>query len=156
MALGAPVGFFVGFFVGSGIRGIGFGDEVGLAEATGVGAFDWASDGIAVAFIEGAILGLLEMEGAVVFRATGAVVGTRVGAIVPFISGMMGDNVGTSLIVILLIVLVGVGAVVCAMTVIIIITHCKIIHVHVLAVIADVEECCMLYNERILLLLFIM
>jgi hypothetical protein len=135
IVLGAPVGFFVGAAVGTGTRGDGFGENDGLADTTAVGAFDATSDGIAVAFGVGAKLGLLDMEGAVVFNATGAVVGARVGAIVTVEFGIEGDEVGSSLKVILL--PTGVGAGVCAVTVIISTIHRKRRQVFVIAAILD-------------------
>ena len=122
MALGAPVGFFVGSGVGTGTRGVGFGEVDGLAEATAVGAADATSDGIAVASAIGATLGLLDTEGAVVFTFTGAMVGTRVGVIVSVTFGMEGTEVGVSLVILLP---TGLGAIVCALTVIISTQHCK-------------------------------
>ena len=99
IALGIPVGFFVGAAVGTGTNGVGLGDLDGLAETVTVGAIDATSDGIAVAFAVGAALGLADIEGAVVFTALGALVGERDGAIVIVILGTEGDIVGSSLVV---------------------------------------------------------
>ena len=82
IALGIPVGFFVGAAVGTGTNGVGLGEMDGLAETVTVGAIDATSDGIAVAFAVGAALGLADIEGAVVFTAIGALVGERDGALV--------------------------------------------------------------------------
>ena len=132
MALGTPVGFRVGGFVGIGISGVGFGDMDGLADIMAVGAVEFMSDGIAVSRVEGAELGTKDMVGADVFTIiTGASVGIRVGVIVIF--GMDGDDVdgddvGSSLVIFIVVgamftgICVGAG-VVCALTVSITIKH---------------------------------
>lgn len=162
IALGAPVGFFVGAAVGTGTRGVGFGEIDGLADATAVGAFDATSDGIAVAFAVGAELGLLDMEGAVVFTATGAVVGGRVGAIVTVEFGIDGDEVGSSLKVILSSTGLSVG--VCAVTVIISTIHRKRRHVLVITFMIDIiwnlftddiEFCILNYEKSLFLSVFL-
>ena len=122
IALGAPVGFLVGSGVGTGTNAVGLGDMVGLAETTAVGAADATSDGMAVTLANGAALGLRDIEGAVVFSATGAWVGGRVGAIVSVTFGIEGDEVGSSLVILFIGRL---GAGVCALTVIISTIHRK-------------------------------
>lgn len=113
--------------MGIGISGVGFGDMDGLADITAVGAVEFMSDGIAVSRVEGAELGIKDMVGADVFTIiTGASVGIRVGVIVIF--GMDGDDVGSSLVIFIVVgamftgICVGAG-VVCALTVSITIKH---------------------------------
>ena len=125
--LGTPVGFLVGGSVGVCISGVGFGDMDGLADIMAVGAVEFMSDGIAVSRVEGAELGTKDMVGADVFTIiTGASVGIRVGVIVIF--GMDGDDVGSSLVIFIVVgamftgICVGAG-VVCALTVSITIKH---------------------------------
>jgi hypothetical protein len=87
----------VGAAVGTGTSGAGLGEFVGLADGFAVGALDlMAVGGKVVRLGDGAMVGDMEMEGAVVFR-TGDIVGAVDGREVTFGMGGREKIVGSEL-----------------------------------------------------------